>query len=113
MGGLLWTKPSAGYRGKCQERIPSPALSLTSSHEGAGSFCIVSVYSPLKQGTWIYCSWGSDSPAFVGSLRWGWGWGCPEQALAAPTCHKSERRVAHSEAKHFKAVWNCPRQPLM
>lgn len=53
--GLLWAEPSAGYRGRPQDRIPRPSLSPTSCHEGVPALHTATVYAPLKQGTWPYC----------------------------------------------------------
>ena len=95
--GHLWAEPSTGYRGRPQDRIPRPALSPASCHEGVPALHTATVYAPLKQGTWPYCPqaltplhlWAPHGP---GAGRGG----CPEQALAGIPGHRSERHMACS-----------------
>lgn len=110
---LLWSlfnqakhpywEPTVGKAGCCgshQDRIPSPALSLTSYHEGAPYLHTVSVYAPLKQGTWTYCPRGVNFPALVGSS--------PATSQRDPWLILEVKQVKATTPSHGCKHWSCP-----
>lgn len=105
--GLLWAEPSAGYRGRPQDRIPRPALSPTSCHEGVLALHTATVYAPLKQGTWPYCLqaltplhlWAPHGPGGGGGDALSRLW------LASQATGQRDTWLA-LEVKQVKAGWN-------